>query len=284
MSPPPSAKGPRADRARLASSAALVDRVHRPNVTPARSRMGRHSSRSRLAKIPRDFGERPGIGAPRLRGKRGSSARCSASIAFRKAAELARLVVQRHQEPAPVAAAIVVGERARRLLAAAGARHARRTAGSARSSRWPTGRSAGARSGRRRPARPLAAIERRHDGGIERRRRRMVAHARHRARRLDLRGRCPHHVHQAGARPVGGGVEAGPRRLLARPRRRPRSRRRSARGFSASRSAAAIFRRSRTGTGKLVTKTSGRSEQAVQHREPFGMLEIDRQAALVCAP
>ena len=244
--------------------------------------MGRHSARSRRTKIPsriavraRALARRAGVVA-----KRGSSARCSEFDRLQEARQLTGLVVQRHQEPSTVATAIVIGERVGRL----GARRPVRDV----LAEQPVLHKAAIRPqavlqqrGLRDAAQPrsLAAIERRHDGGIEGRRGGMVAHARHGAGRLRLGG-GPHHVHQAGAGPVGGRVEACAGRLLAglaigrdRAVDEPRVDREQVSGGNLQ----ALAHRQ----GEVGDEDVGRADQAVQNAKPLGVLEIDRQALLV---
>jgi hypothetical protein len=97
--------------------------------------------------------------------------------------------------------------------------------------------------------------------------------------RLGL-GRGAHHVHQAGARPVGGGVEAGARRLLAglavggdRAVDQPRVDRQQVGGGDLQ----ALAHRQR----EIGDEDVGRADQALQHAQALAMLEVDREAALV---
>ena len=59
----------------------------------------------------------------------------------------------------------------------------------------------------------LAPVQRGDDSGIEAGGAGMIAHARHRAGRHRV-GIRPHQIHQAGARPIRGRIEAGLRRFL----------------------------------------------------------------------
>jgi len=106
-----------ADLARLRIVCRFVDREHR-----AEGHAGRFEERLpfRLVALGEDpvenFGQHLMVGAPRrLGGEAFVLGQVLGVDRLEEARKLARLVVQRHQEPASVATAIVVGERARRV-------------------------------------------------------------------------------------------------------------------------------------------------------------------------
>jgi hypothetical protein len=90
----------------------------------------------------------------------------------------------------------------------------------------------------------------------------------------------PHHVHQAGAGPVGGGVEAGAGRLLAH----------LAVGGDRAVDEARVDREQALSVdlqtlahrqGEVGDEDVGRAEQTVKHRQPRGVFQIDGEAPLV---
>ncbi len=148
--------------------------------------------------------------------KRGSSCRSGRSRASKEPWPVAVLGEHVQQEPAPVGAAVEVGQRAGRLLARRSRRDARAAQGGLHLDRVPpeaVGHERGGDHGA--AAGPLALVERGHDRPEQRRARGMVAHSGERARRRRVR-RMPDEVHEPGARPERRRVEAAAGGLLAR--------------------------------------------------------------------
>ena len=212
--------------------------------------------------------------------KRGSVASSGRPSAATRIGNCFVVVDHREVEPAAVARAIHVAGRGQQFRA----RRARRDGGAGQPRlHQERVRPQPVREQRRRHqpalAGGLALIEAGDDRRIERDAAGMVAHARDRARRR--RGRIGAHlVHQARARPVGGGVEAGLVGLLALfavggERRIDQLRIARAEILVADLHAAAYRQR------QVGDEHVGLVDQPVQHAKPLRRLQVERDAALV---
>jgi len=129
------------------------------------------------------------------------------------------------------------------------------------------------------PSPVLPAVEGGDDGGVHRRRGRVIAHARHRHGQLGVAGR-PHHVHQARSRPPGRGVEGGAIALgpvLAVRRQRPIDQPLVERHHVLGLQPQPLAHRE----GIVRDEDVGALDQLVQERSRLVILQVEGQALLV---